>query len=134
MIAPTSPMAAKAVESYRDSQSPTLVFVLRSGFRYGWPLHGLNRWIFVPGAPGAEQRVEISLGHNESVTLTGVRLDEITEALDAGKGGEITEHEKRYRAIAAPTRAYVDEIKVVVPGRQFLSEDRAMLGSNPSAE
>lgn len=130
MIAPASPIATKPAESYRDSQSPTLVFALRSGFRYGWPLHALNRWVLIPGA---EQRVEISLGHGESVTLVGVRLDEITEALDAGKGGEITEHEKRYRAIAAPTRAYVDEVKVVIPGQQFQAEDRAPLGSDPSA-
>lgn len=129
MIAPTS-IAAKPAESYRDSQSPTLVFALRNGFRYGWPLHALNRWVLIPGG---EQRVEISLGHGENVTLTGVRLDEITEALDAGKGGEITEHEKRYRVIAAQTRAYVDQITVVIPGQQFHAEDRALPGGNPSA-
>jgi hypothetical protein len=109
-VAETS--AEQAPASFSDNGCPTLTLEMSDGRRYGWPLHLLACWAF---SPGNDQRLELTLGDGESVSLRGVNLDEITEALDQGKGGQIMERDLRYLPLASKGRAFVTEISVKIP-------------------
>lgn len=100
-----------APASFSDNGAPSLVFTTRDGVRHGWALHLLTRWQL---DPGPSEVLTLWLGDGATVGLRGSGLDEIAEALEMGKGGVITEIDRRYAALAQRGRAFVTEISVAV--------------------
>ena len=104
--------------SFNDHALPTFSVLLGSGIRHSWPLHLLVKWTQYPPAPiggsgiGKGEVLEILIGDGETLRISGRSLDEITEALDGGRGGLVSQLDARYSSLAKKGRAFVSGIEL----------------------
>jgi uncharacterized protein YfeS len=118
MNSPTHP-AKTEIQSFRNSDNPSLVLRTLKGPRWGWPITALSEWYYRPAVYVSDQESE--LDQVEEITITiglrqvkvlGQNLEKVCDALEAGAGAILTEQGKRFRALAKAGEPYVDSIAV----------------------